>query len=418
MSQVQATQPVTDASIDLNDPLIFHHEAFFRDPYATFAAVRRQGELVRLNFWGGVHYVGGYDTLAKTISEPRLSHDLSRFWAQLYSPEQNQALSDFARLFGLWMAHYDGPRHLRLRNLLSKAFSCALQTRRQHIESVIRRSVDALPRGETFDLIQGLAYPLPARVISALLEIDDDRFDLFMACADDLIALTGSTKANFVVALRTQSSLLALTSYLQELIARRRREPGDDLISLMIGADDGGAPLTDDEIHGQCAMMLFAGHETTRNLIGNGMLSLLQHPQQLALLQSEPGLMRRAIEEILRFQSPVQLTVRGVTEDFELCGKPLRRGEHVVFNFGSANRDERKFSQPDRFDIRREEERHVAFGVGPHTCVGARLSALEGQLAFAALFERFPRLRMLEQEPRWHPNAGFRGLSRLMVSDE
>lgn len=406
------------SDIDLDDPLIFHNPDFFRDPYATFARIRQKGELVRLKFWGGVHYVGGYDSIAKTITEPRFSHDLSTFWAYMYDAEQNRALSDFARLFGLWMAHYDGPRHVRLRGLLSKAFTRSLQTREPHIASVIQSGVQALPRGEAFDLIRTFAYPLPARVISALLEIDDDKFALFMACADDLIELTGSTKANFAVALRTQASLLALTEYLQELIARRRREPGDDLISLMIGADDGGAPLSDEEIHGQCAMMLFAGHETTRNLIGNGMLSLLQHPDQLQLLRREPGLMRRAIEEILRFQSPVQLTVRGVREDFELCGKPLRAGEYVMFNFGSANRDERKFSQPGTFDIRREEERHVAFGIGPHTCIGARLSALEGQLAFSALFARFPNLRLLDAEPEWHHNAGFRGLQRLMISGE
>jgi cytochrome P450 len=247
-----------------------------------------------------------------------------------------------------------------------------------------------------------------------MLGVPLEDMQLVIDCADSLVELFGATQADFELALRTQKHLVLMTEYLQGLIAERKVNPGNDVISLMLhSVDESGFQMSEDDVHGQCAMLLFAGHETTRNLVGNGVLALMQHPEQLQQLKENPALMRVAVQEILRYNSPVQMTMRAVTEDMEMFGQPVKKGQLVMFNYGAANHDPNHFQAPERFDIHRSESRHMSFGVGAHACAGSHLAMLEGEIALNTLLRRLPNVRLADKELEWHHNAGFRGLQKL-----
>ena len=210
-----------------------------------------------------------------------------------------------------------------------------------------------------------------------------------------------------------------MSGYFEELVVQRRAAPGDDLVSLLLRGEATGAIHSGAELLAQCAMLLFAGHETTRNLLGNGLQALLAHPQQWQRLQRDPALLPGAVRELLRYDSPVQYTGRRVTVDLELHGQQLRRGDLVVALIGSANRDPARYEHADRLDIERRPGSLLSFGAGPHVCIGAGLTLMEAEIVFARLLHRFPHLRHVDDNaaaPRWHANAVYRGLRELPVS--
>ena len=268
-----------------------------------------------------------------------------------------------------------------------------------------------------FDIIRDFAHPLPARVIAAMLSVAEADQPQFVAWSDDIAAFIGNLSSSLDTARRAQDALLRLTSYFRDILAcRADRDDQNDLIGLLLAARRRGELATDEELLAQCSMFFFAGHETTRNLIGNGLHALLENPDQLALLRADPELMPRALRELLRFDSPVQLTGRRALEDVDLHGHSIRRGERVTMLLGSGNRDPDRFTSPDRLDLTRNEGPHLAFGYGPHVCIGATLSYLEVGIAFRTLLDGLPEIRRLDPHPQWVENAVFRGLRRLPIA--
>jgi cytochrome P450 len=248
-------------------------------------------------------------------------------------------------------------------------------------------------------------------VIAELLGVDAVDRDRFKAWSDDL-ALMELGPRGFIQA---QTSMIAMTDHLRDVVAARRREPRQDLVSQLLAAREAGAAIGEDELLATCVLVLFAGHETTTNLIGNGILELLRHPDQLAVLRAEPELIEPAVEELLRFHGAIQRVRRTVTEPVELGGKQLRPGDAVWLMVGAANRDPDVFPDPDRLDVRRRPARHLTFGLGPHFCVGAALARIEGPIAIATILARCPDLRGATTDLTWRKDLSFRGVTSLPV---
>jgi cytochrome P450 len=264
------------------------------------------------------------------------------------------------------------------------------------------------------ELINEFAFPLPMLVIAGMLGIPREDFRQFRRVAGDIAAaldvpVEGLQK--FVA--RVDTSTSELIAYLRQLIAHRRHDLRDDLLSQLIQAEADEGKLNEDELIATCILLIVAGHETTVNLIGNGILALLRHPAQWQALVADPSLARNATEELLRYDAPVQSTSRVVKEDVEIAGKPVPAGSWLTTMLGSANRDELVFADPDRLDIRRDVGRIMSFGMGIHFCLGAPLARLEGEIAFATLARAFPTLTLVTDTPQWRPGAVFHGLQAL-----
>lgn len=314
----------------------------------------------------------------------------------------------------------DPPVHTRLRRLLSKAFT---PRRIAMLEDKVRaraeRLLDDLGDGDRdgivhFDLIESLAYPLPVAVIGELYGVgDSDHADL-KRWSKAVVAYTGSSVAHPHLAKELDVALAEFRAYLRALVAERRRRPRDDLLSDLVDAVDEGDRLNEDELVATSINLLFAGHETTTNLIGNGTLSLLRHPDQLATLRRQPELLPGAVEELLRYDSPVQRVRRITTCDILIGGREIPEGTPVTAFLGSANRDPAQWDRPDELDVTRPEVFPMSFGGGPHYCIGAALARLEGRIAFEMLLDRFGELHLADSfQNRWHPNVAFRGLVEL-----
>jgi len=311
----------------------------------------------------------------------------------------------------------DPPDHTRVRGLVNKAFTPRrVAALRRRIEAIVATLLDDV--GETWDLIDALAAPLPAIVIAELLGVPAADHRRFKEWSSALVTAIG---AGNPVAARAQfeTALDALLAYLREVIAARRAEGTagrDDLICAMIDAQEERDALTDAELLATSNLLLLAGHETTTNLIGNGTLALLRRADELERLRADRSLLRSAIEELLRFDSPVQATARVPLEDVALDGATLPAGALVFTGIGAANRDPEVFAEPDRLDLGRAENPHLAFGFGAHFCLGAPLARLEAEVAFGALLDRFPKLALASDEPlAYRPNFVLRGLTRLPV---
>lgn len=284
-----------------------------------------------------------------------------------------------------------------------------------HIGRVINTLLDDVQDQDCFDFIEKVARPLPVHVMTALLGIERGQGNDFMAWSDDLALFIGTPQATRAQARRAQTSLLAMSDYFEILLAHKRQAPGDDLASRLVLAEARGEIEGGPELLAQCAKLLFAGHETTRHLLGSGLQTLLSHPAQWQRLQQDPALLPSAVRELLRFESPVQYTGRRVATDLVLHGQPLHRGELVLALIGAANRDPARYVQPDTLDITRNEGPSLAFGSGPHVCIGAALTRMEAQMVFGQLLKRWPDIRLAEAAPRWGNNPAYRRLVRLPV---
>ncbi len=319
-----------------------------------------------------------------------------------------------------WFVFHDPPRHTRLRNLVAAAFTPAVVERlRSRVQAIVDLLLDRLAEAGTGDLVANFAFPLPAMVISDLLGVPAADLDRVKKWSVDLAALGSTVKVAADRAdriRRAQQSAAALNDYFRHVVRHRREGRDDDLVSGLVRAQADGARLEEDELVETCTFLLFTGHETTTNLIGNGMLALLRHPDALRALHRDPDLLRSAVEELLRFDSPVQVRVRVVQADVEIGGRTLRRGERVWILLGAANRDPERFSEPDRLLLDRPDNRHVAFGYGIHFCLGAALARLEGTLAIGTLAHRFPNLQLATDTPTWRANPTMRGLDALPVA--
>jgi pimeloyl-[acyl-carrier protein] synthase len=313
------------------------------------------------------------------------------------------------------MLTMDPPDHTRVRKLVNKAFTPKrIATLHAHIETIVRELVDEAQLKGSFDLIHDLAEPLPAVVIAELLGVPASDHRMFREWSS---ALINSFAAQSPEARRTGAAAgQSLFGYLAETIAARRRDPKDDLISAMIHAQEESDALSDAELLATSNLLLLAGHETTTNLIGNGTLALLREPDEWRRLCADPGLLPSAIEELLRFDGPVQATVRVALADVTIDEHTIPEGALVLVNIGAANHDPAVFERPDELDIARDPNPHLAFGFGAHFCLGAPLARLEAKLAFEALTRRFPRLTLVDDTPRYRPNPVLRGLVSLELS--
>ncbi len=391
--------------------------AFRTDPYPTYAALREAGPI----HWSE-EFFGGAWLLTRHADVEAVLRDSVRFSAQrtggwvMQSRAARGELKDFQQLFARAMLFVDAPDHQRIRGVLNAGFRGDIL--RQFAPAIERRVdalLDAVDADAGFDFMQALARPLPAEVMAMLMGIPAaDRGD-FIAWSDDLATFIGAPMPSLDQARRARASLLAMSGYFEQLAPRRRNALGDDLVSRLLRAEMAGDIQSGPELLAQCAMLLFAGHETTRNLLGNGLQALLADPASWQRLQHEPALLPGAVRELLRFDSPVQYTGRRVTSDLVLHGQQLRRGELVVALIASANRDPACHDDADSLDITRRPGGLLSFGAGPHVCIGASLTLMEAEIVFARLLHRLPRLRLVDTQPCWSGNAVYRGLRALPV---
>jgi cytochrome P450 len=353
-----------------------------------------------------------YDDALQILKDPRLLKD-SR---QILSPEERQKLiqnEEAAELLTRHMLSADGMDHTRLRNLISKAFTPrAIERMRDRIQQITDELIDAVQDKDSMDLISEFAFPLPITVISELLGIPVEHRQKFRAWSNALF------NPNNFQNEQAKQDIHDFIAYLKEFIAEKRTHPDQEMVSKLIQAEEAGDTLSEAELISMVFLLIIAGHETTVNLIGNGTLALLQHPDQLRKLQQNPDLIISAVEELLRYSSPVETsTQRWAGEDMELYGQVLPKGSMIIASLLSANIDSNEFADADQLDITRKENKHIAFGKGIHFCLGAPLARLEGQIAFNTLLRRLPNLS-LDGDPKdlvWRPNLLLHGLSSLPV---
>jgi cytochrome P450 len=310
----------------------------------------------------------------------------------------------------------DPPEHTRLRKLLNKGFSpAAIESLRPQVEAIVDRMLKPLQRDSEVELMRQFANPMPVSIILEMLGIPQEQQDTFVEWSRAIAVFRGNPNRTVEQARAAQDALIALTDFFRKTVAERRRNKGNDLISLLIDIEEEGEVLTEEELYAQCIALLFAGHETTRNLIGNGMYTLLRHPRETAELREKPEMIRTAVEEILRYESPVQFTARVLKEEIEVCGQRIPKGWSILCMLGAANRDPKQFKEPNQLNLKRLNNQHLAFSAGPHFCIGSQLARLEGQIAILNLVRRFPEMKLAGPRPEWAPTFGFRGLQSLPV---
>ena len=315
------------------------------------------------------------------------------------------------------MLFHDPPDHTRLRSLVSRAFTPrSVAELEPRIRRVVQELLDDMEGRDRFDLISDFAFPLPVTVIAEMLGVPAQDIDRFRDWSND-IALTVEPTLDDEQTRRMEESFQELLDYFEDIIERRLKEPQDDMITALLNVEAEGDRLSRGELLATLTLLLVAGNETTRNFIGNGMLALLKHPDQLQRLRDNPDMLDSALDEILRYDSPVQIDQRTVYEDVEIRGHRIRAGQRVINAIGAANRDPEVFANPDKLDIGRREKSHLSFGRGIHYCLGSPLAMMEGRIAFSSLLDRFPSME-LESEPEFREQIVLRGVEDLWVEVE
>jgi cytochrome P450 len=414
------------------------------DPYPFYEQLREHDPVhwdEELGFWVFTRY-SDIDSL---YTDERFSRaqGLMRGFDRL-SESERQLVQPVYHSFSKTVFYADPPYHTHLRGLMNHAFTPRRVERlRPKIQRIVNGLLDAAQRKHgTVDVIRDLAYPLPVMVIAELLGLPASDRERFKEWSDDLFAILGTVRQKPLALLeRAVQSLHEMTDYVRDLSQKRRESPRDDLLTALLSvteeddlicphphisssphtAGDGirmrdtSSTLSGEELVSNINILLSTGHETTTHLIGNGILALLQHPDQMQKLQAQPSLLSHAIEEMLRYDNPVQITYRAALEAAEIQGRQIRQGDLVNSIVGSANRDPRRFSNPDRFDITRDEGRHLGFGLGIHFCIGAPLVRLETEIVFETILRRFPNICLATDTLEWQEHPIFRGLKSLPV---
>jgi cytochrome P450 len=357
-----------------------------------------------------------YDDVRAIALDRAMSADRVRPFFDVLPGEEQRRLADLGRYLTLWAVFKDPPDHTRLRGLMNRAFTPrAVEALRPNIERIVDDLLDAIVARGTADLIADFAYPLPASVIMDMLGVPRSDLDVMKVWSDDIALFVGIARATPDKYEKAQAGTRAMAAYFRRLVAERRKAPREDMISALIAAEEQAQHLTEDEIVASCILLLFAGHETTANLIGNGVLAFLRHPAELAKLAARPELAESAVEECLRYDGPSGALARVVAVAHEMGGRQLKAGERVYAWMNAANRDPRRFADPDRFDIERPDNRHLTFGHGAHFCLGAPLARLEAQIAFPRLFERLQGLELTTDKFEWMDSLILRGVKKLPV---
>ena len=362
--------------------------------------------------------VTGYADVLAALAEPRLSH--KTYTPSAWGREDLPPLveREFRRLdssISAQMIFQDAPEHLSRRSRVARLFTPRVIDRmKQQVQETTDALLDAIAAKGRTEVIADLALPLPLTVIARMVGVPEEDARQFKKWSADFNTYVGG-EASLPQSLAAYHNLQELTAYFQHLIPLRLRDPQEDLLTLLLQADENGERLTEGEVITNCLLLLAAGHENTTRIIGIGLLALLRCPEQMGWLRENPALIAPAVEEILRYDGPVQWTLRVTREAFEWRGHSFQKGQMVRLGLAAANRDSTQFPNPDQLDITRAENRHVAFGNGPHFCLGAALTRMEAQIVLGALIARFPRMR-LASEPEWcRGNFTFRGLQTLQI---
>ena len=383
-----------------------------QNPYPAYAALREKGQAHRsrlLNAWIFGHY-RDVDVILRDWQ--RFSSDgrkAKRPGKRTVIPDPGASPS---------MLSLDPPDHRRLRGLVSKAFTPrAVNALEPHVRSLMHELLDGVDNLSGFDLMEAVARPLPVIVIAEMLGVPPEDRPRFRGWSDRRARILEPT----ISAEERADAVLAaadLDAYFAPLVERRRADPQDDILSGLAQAEEEGDRLDGGEVIALMRLLLVAGNETTVNLIGNGMLALMQHPEQLQRLRDDPALIPSAVEELLRYDSPVQLDLRRIVQDCDVNGFPVKRGEDIVVLIGGANRDPGQFEDPDGLDVGREGNSHISFGRGIHACIGAPLARLEARIAIEVLLERFSSIRLSGPPPEFRSSIVLRGLETLPVAAE
>jgi cytochrome P450 len=385
------------------------------DPYPVFAALRARDPVHRSEIVGG-WVLTRFADVRTCLTDARLSSDrITPFVRHRAGRHDAPLIETLGRTLGLWAVFTDPPKHTRLRALMNRAFTTrAVERLRPHIAEIVDDLLAPVRERGEMDLIRDFAYPLPIAVIGDMIGVPAADRDALKAWSDDLATFVGSAVATPDKYGRAAASLGTMQDYFRRLLAERRRTPREDLASALLAAEEQDDRLSEDEIVATAILLLFAGHETTTNLIGNGMLAMLRHPSEMARLRAQPVLASPAVEEMLRYDGPSGAMTRVALEDVDVAGVGIARGDRLFLMINAANRDPRQFDDADRFDIARDPNRHIAFGAGIHFCVGAPLARLEGQIAIPAL-AALPELELRAGAPEWLDSLVFRGVRSLPV---
>ncbi len=387
------------------------HPELRRDPYPAYRRLRERHPVYRTPY--RVWVVSRYEDVATVLRDRRFTADRSDQPLVRWMRRFVRLDPDFTELVDHNLLNIDGEKHARLRGLVVKAFTPRrVEALRPRVQALVDELLDRVEPAGEMELIRDLAHPLPVVVIAEMLGVPGSDRERFRRWSADLVQVLDPLSGHDGLRPAVEATR-ALFGYFRGMLAERRAAPRDDLLSAMIAAEESGRTLTEGELLSLSALLLAAGHETTTNLIGNAVLALLAHPGERKRLADDPELAERAVDELLRYDAPVQLTERVVAEDLVFRGQRMRRGQLVWVLLGSANRDPERFADPDRLDLGRSDNRHLAFGQGAHFCVGASLARLEAGIALGALARRFPDFRGPTVPPGWKASAVLRGPTAL-----
>jgi hypothetical protein len=402
----------TAASEPLFNPL---SPDFIRDPYPHYERLRTTDPMHVTAL--GSFVASRHAEASLVLRDKRFGKDYVERTIRRYGPDIME--QPVFRSMSHWMLQQDPPDHTRLRGLVVKAFTARrVEDMRPRIQQIVDQTLDAIAGQGHMDLIEDFAFRLPVTIICDMLGIPEDHREVFYKSSRDGGRLLDPVQLTPAEIEKGNAGNAMAQMYFQQLFELRRRNPGDDLVTQLVQAEEDGSKLSNEELTANIILLFGAGHETTVNLIGNGLLALHRNPDQLALLKSNPALITNAIEEFLRYDSSVQMSGRVALEDVEVGGKKIPKGESVLCLLGSANRDPAVYpDRPDRLDIIRPNVRPLSFGGGIHFCLGAQLARIEAEIAISTLLRRLPELRLDNAEdPEWRPTFVLRGLKALPAS--
>jgi pimeloyl-[acyl-carrier protein] synthase len=412
MSEISTKQSEASEPIKFN-PLL---SDFIADPHPQLHRLRSEDPI----HWStilGVWVLTRYADVRTAMQDKRLSSNSAK-WDNFnkYFLRGATSSTPMSEMYGKWMLQMDPPDHTRLRALVNKAFTPrVVELMRPAIQAMVDKLIDeAIAKGE-MEVMSDLAFPLPILVICVLLGVPPEDYEKIRAWTHELLPSMSPAVSAAGMA-RINDVIVEYREYFRQLANQRRETPKDDLLSAMIAAREKGQKLSEEELLATCILLAFAGHATTAQLIGKGVLTFIQNPDQLEKLRNDPSLAGGAIEELCRYESPLQVLYRASTAPVEIGDKVIPENQLVLFSVAAANRDPEQFADPDRFDITRDASKHIAFAHGIHYCAGAPLARLEGQITFNTLFRRLKDLQVLADGIRREPSLLLRGLATLRIS--
>jgi cytochrome P450 len=391
--------------------------AFIEDPYPTYARLRDDHPVgwaaTPAVGYAGFWFVSRYADVATGLKDNRFGREITRVMPAEAFPPIPEAHQPLYAMLSSWMLFKDPPEHARLRRIAAPVFSLrAVLAMRPRIELLLDAALARIPERGPFDIVSEFTSPLSIDIVADLMGVPEEDHGLVRGWVREITLSLDMVRTPERIAAGSRRAA-ELIGYFERLVNEHRRVPRDNLMSLLIAAHEDGSFLDNHELLASCVLFLFAGHEASSLLIGNGLAAMAQHPDQWALLREGSVSAKSVVTELLRYDSPQQIVFRHALEDITFAGTAIRKGQTVGFGLGSANRDPRAFPDPDRLDPGREETRHLAFGAGIHTCAGSSLAQMEAEMVFTALAQRFPRLKVVSSQRQ--ESILVRGLTALVL---